>query len=224
MSVPRLAARLALAPAALAAVAALTVPASAATAPALVSASAVSASAVSASAVSASTGARPAAGVIVIKTTVPGLVIRSRPSTSAARVLRLGAAGTRISVNCWTLGTTVAKNSVWYHTVSPKRGYVASVFTSPRKDPVAGLPRCPFRRTYLTKVAGLVIRSGPSTRFKAVGRIALKGSRVVVSCWTRGQSVRGDNVWYGTVSPFRGFAAGAFLNTGRDPAAGVPHC
>lgn len=207
---PRLAARLALAPAVLAAAAALAVPASAAVAP-----------------VSATTAARPAAGVIVIKTTVAGLVIRSLPSTSATRVLRLGPAGTRISVDCWTPGTSVAKNTVWYHTVSPKRGYVTSAFTSPRKDPVPGLPKCvvkPFRRTYLTKVAGLVIRSGPSAKFKAVGRIAAKGSKVVVSCWTRGQSVRGDNVWYGTVAPFRGFAAGAFLNTGRDPARGVPHC
>lgn len=205
MSVPRLAARLALAPAALAAVAALTVPAPAS--------AAVSAPA-----------ARPAAGVIVIKTTVAGLVIRSLPSTTSARVLRLGPAGTKISVNCWTLGTTVAKNSVWYHTVSPRLGYVASAFTSPRKDPVPGLPRCAYRRTFQTKVAGLVIRSGPSARFKAVGKLGPAGSKVVVSCWTRGQSVKGDNVWYGTVGPFRGFAAGAYLNTGRDPAAGVPRC
>jgi hypothetical protein len=206
MGLPRMAVRLAVVPAAVAAVGvALLAPASAAT----------------------GTPVRPAPGAIVIRTTVSRLAVRTAPLTTAPVVARLGLRGTAITVNCWALGTPVAKNAVWYHTLSPKIGYVASVFTSPRKDPVPGLPKCavpPFRRTYLTKVPGLVARTGPGTTFRSVGRLGRAGSPVVVTCWVRGQSVKGDNVWYRTVAPLRGYVAGAYLNTGRDPARGVPHC
>jgi hypothetical protein len=47
---------------------------------------------------------------------------------------------------------------------------------------------------------------------------------VTVKCWTPGSKVFGDGVWYLITTPRAGFVAGFYLNTGRDPAAGIRRC
>jgi hypothetical protein len=45
-----------------------------------------------------------------------------------------------------------------------------------------------------------------------------------VDCYTHGRAVAGDSTWYHLAAPHAGYVAGYYLNTGRDPAAGIPRC
>jgi hypothetical protein len=78
--------------------------------------------------------------------------------------------------------------------------------------------------TYETIVRGLRVRSAPSTSAQIVGGLGAAGSRVSVDCYAVGTSVFGDHAWYHIVAPATGYVAGFYLNTGRDPAPGVPRC
>ena len=77
---------------------------------------------------------------------------------------------------------------------------------------------------YSTLVHGLHVRKKPTTAATVVAVLGPAGSQVVVNCYAFGSSVFGDNVWYHIVKPLSGFVTGFYLNTGRDPAAGVPAC
>jgi Domain of unknown function (DUF1906) len=79
-------------------------------------------------------------------------------------------------------------------------------------------------RTYQTMVAALQVRNAPHTSAPIAGVLGAAGSRVGVNCYAHGSSVHGDSVWYHLVSPDTGYVAGYYLNTGRDPAAGIPQC
>ena len=68
------------------------------------------------------------------------------------------------------------------------------------------------------------MRKGPTTAATAVAVLGPIGSRVDVNCVAFGSSVFGDSVWYHIVHTFSGFVAGFYLDTGRDPAAGISHC
>src|SRR5262249_24362465 len=76
------------------------------------------------------------------KTVVASLRVHTAPRTSAATVAVLGAAGTRVAVDCWTLGTSVNGDSAWYHLVAPYTGYVAAFSLNTGRAPAAGVPRC----------------------------------------------------------------------------------
>ena len=76
------------------------------------------------------------------QTVVAALRVHSAPRTSAATVAVLGAAGTRVAVDCYTVGTSVSGDSAWYHLVAPYTGYVAGFYLSTGRDPAAGVPRC----------------------------------------------------------------------------------
>ena len=76
------------------------------------------------------------------QTVVADLRVHAAPRTSAATVAVLGAAGTRVAVDCYTLGTAVSGDSAWYHIVAPYTGYVAGFYLNTGRDPAAGVPRC----------------------------------------------------------------------------------
>ncbi len=77
---------------------------------------------------------------------------------------------------------------------------------------------------YQTLVKGLRVRNAPSTSAQAVDVLGVAGSHVAVDCYTVGNPVFGDAAWYHLVAPHTGYVAGFYLNTGRDPATGVPLC
>jgi hypothetical protein len=77
---------------------------------------------------------------------------------------------------------------------------------------------------YSTLANGLHVRTRPTTAATAVAVLGPAGSEVVVNCYTFGSSVFGDSVWYHIVKPLSGFVAGFYLDTGRDPAAGIRPC
>jgi Domain of unknown function (DUF1906) len=80
------------------------------------------------------------------------------------------------------------------------------------------------QHTYQTVVKGLRVHNAPSTSAATVGAIGATGSRVTVDCYAVGTAVFGDHAWYHLVAPLTGYVAGYYLNTGVDPAAGVPLC
>ncbi len=79
-------------------------------------------------------------------------------------------------------------------------------------------------RTYQAIVAGLQVRNAPQASAPIAGVLGAAGSSAGVSCYALGSSVSGDSVWYHLASPDIGYVAGYYLNTGRDPAAGIPQC
>jgi hypothetical protein len=80
------------------------------------------------------------------------------------------------------------------------------------------------QHAYQTLVTGLRVRSAPRTSVATVAVLGPAGTRVAVDCYALGTSVSGDGAWYHIVAPYTGYVAGFYLNTGRDPAAGVPRC
>jgi hypothetical protein len=79
-------------------------------------------------------------------------------------------------------------------------------------------------RSYQTGVAGLLVRNAPGASAAIVDALGAAGSRVAVNCYALGSSISGDSVWYHLVAPHIGYAAGFYLNTGGDPAHGIPRC
>jgi Bacterial SH3 domain len=161
----------------------------------------------------------------VFRTLHTGLRVRKRPSTSAKIVAVLGAVGSKVTVNCFTRGSTVSGDNVWYHIVQPRDGFVAGFYLATGGDPAVGVRACTvLHRTFRTLHTGLRVRERPSTSAKIVAVLGAVGSKVTVSCFTRGSTVFGDNVWYHIVQPRDGFVAGFYLATGGDPAVGIRHC
>ena len=80
------------------------------------------------------------------------------------------------------------------------------------------------QHAYQTVATGLRVRSAPRTSAATVAVLGPAGTSVAVDCYTLGASVSGDSAWYHIVAPYKGYVAGFYLNTGRDPAAGVPRC
>ena len=158
------------------------------------------------------------------RTVVPGLRVRKAPRTTAPVVHVLGPAGSRVTVTCFTIGSPVGGDKVWYRIVAPATGFVAGFYLNTGRDPAAGVPPCVVVHVYRTLVTGLRVRQRPSTSAPVVHVLGAAGSPVVVNCYTTGTPVFKDNVWYHIVAPARGFVAGVHLNTGQDPARGVRHC
>ncbi|HXW44507.1 MAG TPA: hypothetical protein VEL03_06960 [Streptosporangiaceae bacterium] len=161
-------------------------------------------------------------------TTLEGNVgVRSGPSTTAHLIGHISPSGTTVTVDCYVYGGQVAGNPVWYRVSRPLSGYLTSYYMDSHYDPVRGVRRCrppQFRRTYHALVRGVHIRYWPAAFAQRLATLGRVGTRVSVNCYTYGQDIQGDRVWYHVVRPMAGYVAGLHLNTGRDPASGVPRC
>jgi hypothetical protein len=168
------------------------------------------------------------AGSLTLRTLVRHINVRAAPSLSSRIVGHTGKADAMVVVSCYAAGTVVAGNPVWYHLAKPVRGYITSYYTDTHTDPVKGLVKCGarpvFRRYYHTLGKDLHVRAQPSTHGTAVVETGDLGSVVTVTCFTYGQKVGGDRVWYRTLTPQHGYIAGRHLDTGHDPAPEVPRC
>ena len=54
----------------------------------------------------------------------------------------IGTVGTKVTVNCFTHGSTVLGDSIWYHVVKPHNGFVAGFYLGTGGDPAAGIRHC----------------------------------------------------------------------------------
>lgn len=140
---------------------------------------------------------------------------------------KISSAGTAVGVTCWTTGTSYKDNSIWYQVSAPIAGYVPAFNLAAHFSPAARVPHClvpSFKFRYYSLEASLHIRTSPSISASVSGVLGNMGSRVVINCFTAGTPVFGDPVWYRAQSPATGYVSGRLLNTGGDPAPGVPRC
>jgi hypothetical protein len=135
--------------------------------------------------------------------------------------------GTGVSVTCWTTGSFYKDSPIWYEVSAPLAGYVSAFDLAAHYSPAVGVPHClapVYRERFNALEANLHIRTAPSTAATIAGYLAGIGSRISVECYVKGTAVFGDPIWYRATSPSAGFVAGRLLNTGGDPAPGLPRC
>ena len=64
-----------------------------------------------------------------------------------------------------------------------------------------------------TTVAGLNVRAGPSTSSKIVAKLSNAGSAVYIECYTRGESIYGQTIWYRISQPRKGYVTAYYVKT-----------
>jgi hypothetical protein len=177
---------------------------------------------------------------VTLKTLVARIRVHTAPATKAKVTGTITRSGTRVTVSCFSRGDRVAGNPVWYQLSRPVKGFVTSYYLASHLDPVAGVTRCAvvkhkdpksakpakpaFRRMYRTLAKGVHVRYWPTTTATRLATLGRVGSTVTVNCYVNGQKITGDVIWYHVTKPLAGFVAGVNLNTGEDPAFGIPAC
>lgn len=162
-----------------------------------------------------------------LRTMFSGVRAYVTPSMRAGVQGKVGPAGTKVTVTCWTSGYAYKDIPVWYQISAPVTGYVAAFNMVAHFAPAAHVPHCRtplFHEKFNSLARKLRIRTGPSTTAPVAGYLASVGSGVKVDCFVKGTPVFGDAIWYQTVAPASGYVSGRFLNTGGDPAPAVPRC
>jgi len=140
---------------------------------------------------------------------------------------RLAGLGTAVGVLCWTSGTYYKDTTVWYEISAPLSGYISAFSLNAHFSPAVGMPHClapAFREEFNALEANLRIRKAPSTTASIAGYLGGIGSKVRIDCYIKGAPVFQDPIWYHAASPATGYVAGRLLNSGGDPAPGVPRC
>lgn len=151
----------------------------------------------------------------------------ARPSSHASVKGKLSGSGTGVSVTCWTTGTAYKGVPIWYQISAPVAGYVPAFNLAAHFSPATGVPHCltpAFSAQFYSLEVNLRIRTAPSTRANISGYLVSVGSKVTINCFVTGSAIFGDAVWYHSLSPAIGYVTGRLLNTGGDPARGVPRC
>ncbi len=195
-------------------------------------ASAVAAAAASLLLAGSAAAAVPAGGDVSragrsMQTLVSMVRVFAAPDNHSGVTARLTGSGTAVSVACWTSGTAYKGISVWYQISAPAGGYVPAFNLAAHFAPAYGVPHClvpSFSAEYYALEANLRIRKDPTITATIAGYLVDVGSKVTVNCYSDGTPIFGDPVWYHAIAPYTGYVTGRLLNTGGDPASGVPHC
>ena len=74
-----------------------------------------------------------------------------------------------------------------------------------------------------TSVPDLNVRSGPGPGHRVTGMISGSGTAVQITCWSYGEPVHRDRVWYRINSPKTGYVTGYYISTGGE-SPNAPHC
>lgn len=103
-----------------------------------------------------------------------------------------------------------------------------AVETGSLDEPEDGAARCSGRSPQLvalvlalactaacqsTTVPGLNVRAGPSTSSKIVARMSSAGTAVAIDCYTRGQSIYGQTIWYRITQPHKGYVTAYYVRS-----------
>ncbi len=174
------------------------------------------------------TAALTAVTGVVSWTSGEGLIVRSGPGTSHARVSWV-AEGARVRISCQASGTSIGGNTVWNY-LPDHGGYVTDYYMyTGYSSWISGLPRCgegdagTSGTVSWTDSDGLTVRSGPGTSFGSLGWLA-EGTRVAISCQQSGTPVGGNPVW-DYLPDHGGYVADFYVNTGwSNWITGLPQC
>jgi 3D (Asp-Asp-Asp) domain-containing protein len=63
-----------------------------------------------------------------------------------------------------------------------------------------------------TTVSGLNVRAAPTTHSAVVAKMSRAGTAVYIDCYTRGQSIYGQTIWYRITQPHRGYVTAYYVN------------
>ncbi len=162
-----------------------------------------------------------------LRTLFSNVRVFSSASTEAVATGQLGRNGTAASVRCWTTGADYNGDPIWYDISAPVAGYVAAFSMAAHFAPALRIPHCAssaFRAVFNALEVNLRIRAAPSTTAAIDGYLPNIGSKVTVNCYVSGGAILQDPIWYHAIAPVTGYVTGRFLNTGGDPALGVPRC
>jgi hypothetical protein len=199
--------------------------------PAAVAASAAVAAVVLASSAAAATPARHhhhhPAGVHSLQTLFASVRVFDAATSHGAVRGKVTGHGTRVNILCWTTGAFYKDTPIWYETSSPFSGFVSAFSMMAHYSPAVGVPHClspAFREQFNALEANLRIRKAPSITAGVVARLGGVGSKLKINCYVKGTKVFQDPIWYHTLGPKHGYVTGRLLNTGGDPAPGVPRC
>jgi len=75
-----------------------------------------------------------------------------------------------------------------------------------------------------TTVPGLNVRAGPSTSSKIVARMSSAGTAVAIDCYTRGQSIYGQTIWYRITQPHKGYVTAYYVRSDSGDAGTKVAC
>jgi uncharacterized protein YraI len=75
-----------------------------------------------------------------------------------------------------------------------------------------------------TTVAGLNVRAGPSTSSAIVARMSSAGTAVSIDCYTRGQSIYGQTIWYRITQPHKGYVTAYYVRADSGAAGAKRAC
>jgi uncharacterized protein YraI len=75
-----------------------------------------------------------------------------------------------------------------------------------------------------TTAAGLNVRAGPSTSSKIVARMSGAGTAVYIDCYTRGQSIYGQTIWYRITAPHKGYVTAYYVRADSGAAGAKRAC
>jgi uncharacterized protein YraI len=75
-----------------------------------------------------------------------------------------------------------------------------------------------------TTAAGLNVRAGPSTSSKIVARMGSAGTAVNIDCYTRGQSIYGQTIWYRITAPHKGYVTAYYVRADSSAAGAKRAC
>ena len=73
-----------------------------------------------------------------------------------------------------------------------------------------------------TTAPGLNVRAAPSTSSKIVGRMSTAGTAVSIDCYTHGQSIYGQTMWYRLAAPHHGYVTAYYVQA--DPGDVIHAC
>ena len=162
-----------------------------------------------------------------VQTLVSSVQIFAAPSMASKVAGKMATIGTSVTVSCWTTGVSYVGDPIWYSITAPQAGFVPAYDMAAHFAPAPGLSHCStpaFGRVYHALVLDLKIRDKPTFASTVLATLGPIGTAAVVSCWTTGSTVLSDSTWYYESSPATGYVSGRYLNTGIDPAPGVPRC
>jgi Bacterial SH3 domain len=73
-------------------------------------------------------------------------------------------------------------------------------------------------------VPGLNVRAAPSTASRIVGRLTTAGTSVNIVCYTRGQPIHGQTLWYRISQPRKGYVTAYYVRADSSTRANTPSC
>ena len=62
-----------------------------------------------------------------------------------------------------------------------------------------------------TTVSGLNVRAAPTTASAVVANMNRAGTAVAIDCYTRGQSIYGQTIWYRITQPHKGYVTAYYV-------------